>query len=121
MADFFISCDKADSQWAQWIAAQPEGAGYTIIIQAWDFRRGSSFVMAMQRASEEAERTIVVLSPDYLAARFTHPEWAAAFAADPTGAQGKLLFVRVRKVYQRVLGENHSLTVAVRNSLAQLP
>ncbi len=34
----------------------------------------------MDRATREAERTIAVLSPDYLTALFTHPEWAATFA-----------------------------------------
>ncbi len=51
----------------------------------------------MQRAAEQAKRTIAVLSPDYLQALYTQPEWAAAFAQDPTGAKGTLLPVRVRE------------------------
>src|SRR5512134_3747685 len=50
----------------------------------------------MQQAAAQAERTIAVFSPDFLASRFTAPEWAAAFARDPTGALGLLLPVRVR-------------------------
>jgi hypothetical protein len=34
----------------------------------------------MQRAASETEKTIVVLSPAYLEAEYTQPEWAAAFA-----------------------------------------
>lgn len=49
----------------------------------------------MQKASEQCERTIAVLSQAYLKARFTQPEWAAAFKDDPTGANGKLLLVRI--------------------------
>src|SRR5215510_13309427 len=49
------------------------------------------------QASMEAARTIAVLSPDYLTARFTQPEWQAAFAQDPTGEKGLLLLVRVRR------------------------
>jgi len=49
----------------------------------------------MQQAAAQAERTIAVLSADFLAAPFTAPEWAAAFAGDPTGALGLLLPVRV--------------------------
>ena len=93
---FSISYNKADRHWAEWIAWQLEAEGYTTIIQAWDFRPGSNFVLEMQQATAEAQRTIAVLSPDYLASRFTAPEWAAAFAQDPTGEQGKLLPVRVR-------------------------
>lgn len=97
MKDFFISYNKADREWAEWIAWQLEEAGYTTVIQAWDFRPGGNFVLDMQRAAEESERIIAVLSPDYLASKFTAPEWAAAFAKDPTGAQGLVLPVRVRE------------------------
>jgi hypothetical protein len=51
----------------------------------------------MQKAASEAERTIAVLSPDYLDSRFTQPEWAAAFAQDPTGEKRLLVPVRVRE------------------------
>ena len=36
--DFFISYSGADRSWAEWIAWQLEAAGYTAVIQAWDFR-----------------------------------------------------------------------------------
>ena len=94
--DFFISYNKADLPWAEWIAWQLEAAGKSVIIQAWDFRPGSNFVLDMQSAAVQAARTIAVLSPDYLAALYTQPEWAAAFAQDPTGEKGTLLPVRVR-------------------------
>src|SRR5438067_176896 len=97
LTDFFISYNSADRAWAEWIAYQLEEAGYTTTIQAWDFRPGSNFVLDMQRAAAESERTISVLSPSYLEARFTQPEWAAAFARDPTGEQGLLLPIRVRE------------------------
>jgi hypothetical protein len=95
--DFFVSYNRADRNWAEWIAWQLEEAGYTTIIQAWDFRPGGNFVIEMQRAAEQARRTLAVLSPDYLQALYTQPEWAAAFAQDPTGEKGMLLPVRVRE------------------------
>jgi len=95
--DFFVSYNQADRSWAEWIAWHLEDAGYSVVIQAWDFRPGANFVLEMQRAATEATRTIAVLSPDYLAALFTQPEWAAAFAQDPTGEKGTLLPVRVRE------------------------
>jgi tetratricopeptide (TPR) repeat protein len=97
MTDFFISYNKADRTWAEWTAWQLEEEGYTTILQAWDFRPSGNFVLDMQRATREAERTIAVLSPDFLASSFTQPEWAAAFAQDPTGEKGILLPVRVRE------------------------
>lgn len=99
MTDFFVSYTQADRAWAEWIAWILEEAGYSTKIQAWDFGAGSNFVVAMHTAAAECERTIAVLSPDYVDSRFTAPEWAAAFAQDPTGGQGLLVPVRVRKVY----------------------
>jgi hypothetical protein len=93
--DFFVSYNSADQGWAEWIAWHLEEAGYTTVIQAWDFRPGGNFVLQMQRAAERARHTIAVLSPNYLNALYTQPEWAAAFAQDPTGEKGVLLPVRV--------------------------
>jgi hypothetical protein len=97
MNDFFISYTSIDRTWAEWIAWQLEEAGYTTVLQAWDFRPGTTFVEAMNQAAATAERTIAVLSPDYLSSRFTRPEWEAAFAQDPTGEHGVLLPVRIRE------------------------
>jgi hypothetical protein len=96
MKDFFISYNSADKQWAEWIALALVTAGRTVTIQAWDFLPGSNFVLEMHRAALECDRTIAVLSPDWLASVFTQPEWAAAFSLDPTGTDRKLLPVRVR-------------------------
>jgi hypothetical protein len=97
MTDFFISYNKADRSWAEWIAWHLEEAGYRAVIQDWDFRPGSNFVLAMDKAAKEARSTIAVLSPDYLEAAYTHPEWAGAFSQDPKGEKGGLLPVRVRE------------------------
>ena len=96
MIDFFLSYNHADRPWVEWIAWQLEERSYTTILQAWDFRPGANFVLAMQQAAAQAERTIAVLSPNYLTSRFTQPEWAAAFARDPIGDKGLLLPVRVQ-------------------------
>jgi len=97
MSKIFISYTGTDVQWAEWIGWQLEENGHSVIIQAWDFRPGSNFILEMQEAAQEADRTIAVLSPDYLKSVFTHPEWAAAFAQDPKGESGKLVLVRVRE------------------------
>lgn len=94
--DFFISYTGADKQWAEWIGYVLEEQGCSVIIQAWDFRPGSNFVIEMQRAAEGASRTIMVLSPDYLQSQFSAPEWASSFANDPQGIERKLVPVVVR-------------------------
>ncbi len=35
---FFVSYNGRDKHWAEWIAWILEEAGYSVIIQAWDFR-----------------------------------------------------------------------------------
>lgn len=93
--DFFISYTHADKTWAEWIAFQLEAAGYTTILQAWDFRPGSNFLLEMDTAARIVKRTIVVLTPDYFQSGFTPSEWAAAFRRDPKGKQHLLVPVRV--------------------------
>jgi hypothetical protein len=97
MPDFFVSYTSADKVWAEWIGFVLEEEGFAVIIQAWDFRPGSNFVLEMQKAATEADRTIMVLSPDYLKSQFASPEWAAAFAQDPRGPKRKLVPVMVRQ------------------------
>ncbi|HUV37094.1 MAG TPA: FxSxx-COOH system tetratricopeptide repeat protein, partial [Patescibacteria group bacterium] len=97
MKDFFISYNKSDRQWAEWIAYELEENNYTTIIQAWDFRPGSNFVLDMQDALQEADRIIAILSPLYLASKFTASEWASAFSDDPDGKKGSLIPIRVKE------------------------
>ncbi len=93
--DFFISYNKADRSWAEWIAWVLEAEEYTTVVQEWDFKPGGNFVVEMDNAAKECERTIAVVSRDYLSAEFTVPEWAAKFAQDPKGLGRKLVPVRV--------------------------
>ncbi|EKU96967.1 TPR repeat-containing protein [Leptolyngbya sp. PCC 7375] len=97
MPSFFVSYNRADKAWAEWIAWTLEEAGHTVVIQAWDFRPGGNFVLDMQRAAAETDKTLVVLSEDYLNAEFTQPEWAAAFADAPTSLQRKIIPIRVQE------------------------
>jgi len=93
--DFFVSYTRSDERWAEWIAFVLEEAGYKVRLQAWDFQPGSNFVLEMHKAAAGSDRTLIVLSPDFLTSQFTQPEWAVAFAQDPTGAERNLLPVRV--------------------------
>lgn len=93
--DFFISYNSNDRQWAEWIAWTLEETGFSVYIQAWDFRPGGNFVLEMQRAAIGTRKTIAVLSESYLNAEYTHSEWAAAFARDPQGKEHVLIPVKV--------------------------
>ena len=95
VTDFFVSYTGKDKAWAEWIAWQLEHAGYRTLIQAWDFKSGGVFPGDMHRALQQSARVLAVLSPDYMASAFCLPEWQAAFADDPTGENGKLVYIRV--------------------------
>ena len=94
--DFFISYTQVSRPWAEWIAVQLEAAGYSTVLQAWDFRPGRDFLHEMQQATSTAGRTIAVLSPAYFGSKFSEAEWRAAFVKDPTGELGLLVPVRVQ-------------------------
>jgi hypothetical protein len=95
MKDVFVSFNKADRAWADWIAWTLEEVGYEVVYQPWDFLPGHNFVLRMQEAAGETRKTVIVLSESYLEASFTQPEWAAAFAEDPRGEKRKLIAFRV--------------------------
>ncbi len=126
--DFFVSYNGKDKQWAEWIAQLLEESGYTTILQAWDFEVGSNFVIEMDNAIKSSDRTIAVLSQNYIDALYTHPEWAAAFAKDPTGVKRNLIPIRIGEanleglfsqiVYLDLVG--HSEEEAQHNVLAHI-
>lgn len=97
MKDFFISYTHADQAWAQGIGDWLDEAGFSIVVQSIDFVAGSNFILEMHTASEKTRHVILVLSPDYLLARFPEAEWTAAFAKDPTNKNRTLIPVRVRE------------------------
>jgi len=76
--DFFISYNQGDRAWAEWLAWTLEEVGYSVIIDAWDFRPGGNFALEMDRAMKRAERTIAVLSENYLNAVYTQSEWGVS-------------------------------------------
>jgi len=100
LSRFFISYTKQDEAWAEWIAFILEDAGHEVVIQAWDFRPGSDFVVQMDRALKDCDHVLAVLSEAYLQSSFATAEWSAAFAQDPTGEKGYLIPVRVEEVAQ---------------------
>lgn len=129
MMRFFVSYNGADRKWAEWIGHEVEDAGHLAILQAWDFLPGANFVLQMQEATKTTDKTILVLSPDYLASQFAAAEWTAAFRTDPEGLKQKLLPIMVHQcepkgllssiVYVDVceLGEDEARE-AIRNALA---
>jgi tetratricopeptide (TPR) repeat protein len=91
--DFFVSHADADAQWAEWIAAELENAGYGVIVKAWDFRPGENALARLDEALTVCRHAVCVLSPAY-----ADSEVAARTAALRQGLEGKeraLIPVRV--------------------------
>ena len=82
--NFFVSHADTDLEWAEWIAAELEGAGYGVIVKAWDFRPGENTLSRHDEALATCRHTICVLSEDYV-----NSEVAARTAAHYQGLQGK--------------------------------
>jgi hypothetical protein len=87
--DFLISYACTDRGWVEWIAATLEAEGYQTHLAAWDVRPGANVVLAIDEATKQAERTLLVLSAAYLSASDVVAEWTAAWQRDPQGKDGK--------------------------------
>ncbi|MET8157284.1 FxSxx-COOH system tetratricopeptide repeat protein [Sphaerisporangium sp. NPDC005289] len=91
-AEFFVSHADTDVQWAEWIAAELEGAGYGVILKAWDIRPGDNRLDKIDEALSTCRHTLYVLSAEHDA------DVAARTAAQYQELQGKeraLIPVRV--------------------------
>ncbi|WP_146505334.1 toll/interleukin-1 receptor domain-containing protein [Rubinisphaera italica] len=94
----FISYTKADEIWAKWIGEVLVQAGYQVTVQYKDFLPGSNFVNKMDFAIKNTDRTIAVLSREYLNSECAAAEWQAAFIDDPLSESRKLVPLRIEKV-----------------------
>ncbi len=56
-----------------------EEAGYTTIVQAWDFKSGNNFAALMHQATSKSKHTLALVSNNYLGSQFTLAEWLSAF------------------------------------------
>nr|WP_239158335.1 toll/interleukin-1 receptor domain-containing protein [Streptomyces sp. SID13726] len=96
--DFFVSYTSADREWAAWIAWQLEEAGFSVLMQDWDFVPGTNWQFAMDRGLTECDRIIAVLTPAYLKSVYARLEAHVAQAEDPAGLARRLVPVRVAPV-----------------------
>lgn len=92
--DFFISFNKADRDWAAWIAWVLEKVGaHQVYFQDWDFR--GNFVDHMNEGVKKCPRCVAILSDNYFGSSFTLAEWSAYFARDPANHASTIIPVRV--------------------------
>ncbi|MCM3884018.1 toll/interleukin-1 receptor domain-containing protein [Frankia sp. R82] len=93
--DYLISVADEDGGWGAWIAWELEQRGFLVHLQAWDVLPGNNPVIQMDQAVRHAEKTLLVLSENYLRAPEVQVQWTIAWRGDPTGIQRRLVPVRV--------------------------
>ena len=113
---FFISYNKNDIAWAEWVAWIVEDLGYQSIIQAWDFTAGKVWTQEMHKAVKNSDSTICILTDDFLNSDFTAAEGQPAFADDPVGEKQKIIPIKVKpcepdgllkvRIYADLVGKN---------------
>lgn len=92
---FFISYTDADLQWAEWISWHLEEAGYSVLLQAWDSVPGSHWIRKMGQGIQEAQRTISLISKNYIDSIYGMAEWESVFRSDPQGLLRRLIPIRI--------------------------
>lgn len=93
--DVFVSYTATDQRWAVWIAWELEEAGFSVLVQDWDFVPGSNWQLGVERGATECERVVAVLSPDYLESVYGRLEWQTAQGSDPVGFARRVVPVRI--------------------------
>jgi TIR domain len=94
--DFALSYARSDLAWAKWIAWHLEKVGYRVHFPDRHTVPGNHLVAAEDEVARATERTLVVLSRDYLDSASDGVRWHAAMHADPDGAKRRLVPVRVQ-------------------------
>src|ERR1043166_3044793 len=92
--DFFISRAGAQANIAKTIGSFLEQAGYSTILQDWDFQ-DKNIIERMHDALKRSAHVILLLSPEYLASPYCTAEWTNAMMGDPLNKQGRVIFLRV--------------------------
>jgi hypothetical protein len=95
--DFFVSHAGADRAWAEWVAWQLTGAGYTVGLDVWDWATGQNFMTAISDALDRCGRVVALFSAAYFEReRYTTQEWSAAALHVPGTGDDRLVPVGSR-------------------------
>lgn len=94
MQHFYISYAIEDEQRADWIRETLESVGNHVEMYSWNTPE-TNIILNIDKLLQRNFRIIVVVSRRYLKDLNQYPEWKAAFANDPTGSKGLLLFILI--------------------------
>ena len=92
MRDVFISYSHQDEQWVNEVLVPGLRAhGVDVLIDAEHFQPGPAAIRNMADAVAGCQRTLVVLTPNWVASEWTQYEALLTAYDDPTGARGKMI------------------------------
>lgn len=94
--NFFISHSSVDKVYAEWIAWTLEEAGYSTLIDSWDFPKGKGFIDCMNEGLADCDQMIIVASPEYWKANYTNPEWKYFFKLESEHGKIKIFLVAIQ-------------------------
>lgn len=98
MLDYFISYTGKDIKYATWVAQLLEENGYTVTIQAWDFKPGDNFIVKINEALIKCEKLIVILSKAYMESKWCEAEWTSKLAEQIKFQERRIIPVRIEPV-----------------------
>lgn len=95
--DAFISYSHADRQWVRdWLIPRLRNAGHTVCIDRESFDIGIPSLVNMENAVATSGHTILVLTPAWLASKWTRFESLLLMHEDPGGLTQRILPVLLR-------------------------
>jgi hypothetical protein len=90
--DAFISYSHRDKEWVRgWLLPRLEAAGLRVCIDFRDFEPGARILTEMERAVVQSRKTLLVLTPDYLASEWAKFENILASTLDPAARQRRVI------------------------------
>jgi hypothetical protein len=90
--DVFISYSHRDAEWVRnWLLPRLERAGLSVCIDFRDFQIGVPSLVNMERAAERSQRTLLVLTPNWVQSEWTNFEALMIQTQDPVGLRRRML------------------------------
>jgi hypothetical protein len=90
--DAFISYSHRNQEWVRgWLLPRLEEAGLRVLIDFRDFEPGAPVLTEMERAVLQSQKTLLVLTPDYLASEWAEFENILASTLDPAARRRRVI------------------------------
>jgi hypothetical protein len=97
--DVYISYAEPDRAWAEWIAAQLEGAGLSVFLDIHDITPGQQITTTLSQAFRGAAVVLAIVSRSSVTSTYLVQEWELVLETDPDGAGQLLVPVLVDDVH----------------------